>query len=188
MKRKPIVYVLLGIAIGALTTGFMAQKAISNIVAAENSMFAVDPQEFNPAEAFKKYDNAKRYWPFYKESALVTKVRSNLTTKKTSQDVKITVFFRETAIDNEINDFAAQIKSTAGVKNVKLISKQDAFEKYKEQNQNDPLLLDVVTKDAFPASLEINIDASDKNLLSKLQEEGKSKPYVESVIVTNDMI
>lgn len=187
MKRKPAIYILIGILIGALFTGFMAHKAISSISAGEDYLFT-DPQKLNPAEAFKNYDNAKKYWPLYNQSSVVTEIRSKLSNSpKSSKDLTVTVFFKQTVTNKEVSDFTIQIKAVSGVKNVKLISKQDAMNKYKEQNKNEPLTLDLVTVDAFPTSLDINIDISDKNLLSAIQGQAKSKSYVESVIVTNDI-
>ena len=37
-----------------------------------------------------------------------------------------------------------------------MFPKQEALEIYKEQNKEDPLLLDLVTADILPASLEVS--------------------------------
>jgi cell division transport system permease protein len=39
---------------------------------------------------------------------------------------------------------------------MKFVSKKEALEKYREQNKNDPVLLELVTEDILPASLEIS--------------------------------
>ena len=42
------------------------------------------------------------------------------------------------------------------VESTKFISKDDALKFYQDQNKNDPLLLEMVSADSLPSSLEVN--------------------------------
>ncbi len=69
---------------------------------------------------------------------------------------QVTAFFKDEAQQAEIDSLKQSLESTGTVANVRFVSKQEALQIYKEQNKDDPLLLDLVTEDILPASLEIS--------------------------------
>ncbi len=69
---------------------------------------------------------------------------------------QVTVFFRNEAKQEDINSLENKLKEEGRVSSVKFVSKKEALAIYKEQNKNDPLLLDLVTADILPSSLEIS--------------------------------
>lgn len=69
---------------------------------------------------------------------------------------QVIAFFRDEATQNDINALKAELQSSEKVANIKFVSKRDALGIYRQQNKNDPALLELVTADILPASLEIS--------------------------------
>src|SRR3989344_639954 len=99
---------------------------------------------------------------------------------------QVTAFFKNEAKQSDIDSIATEIKKGGKVSSVKFVSKQEALKIYKEQNKDDPLLLDLVTADILPASLEISsYKISD---LSGISEMLKKSPVVSEVIFQKDIV
>jgi cell division transport system permease protein len=99
---------------------------------------------------------------------------------------QITVFFTDKAGQKEADDLKQTLEQTGKVSTVKYISKDEALSIYKEQNKNDPLLLEMVTADILPASLEVS--ATDPKYLSELEPVVKKSPGVEEVVYQKDVV
>jgi cell division transport system permease protein len=98
----------------------------------------------------------------------------------------LTAFFRNEVKQEDINSLENNIKKTGKVATVKFVSKQEALKIYRQQNKNDPLLLDLVTEDILPASLEISaIKIED---LSTIHAALKSSPIVSEIIYQKDVV
>jgi cell division transport system permease protein len=69
---------------------------------------------------------------------------------------QVTAFFRNEAKQTDINQLQSQLQATGKIASIKFVSKDDALKIYREQNKNDPLLLDLVTADVLPSSFEIS--------------------------------
>ena len=69
---------------------------------------------------------------------------------------QVTAFFKNEAKQTDINQLQSQLQATGKVASIKFVSKDDALKIYREQNKNDPLLLDLVTADVLPSSFEIS--------------------------------
>jgi cell division transport system permease protein len=69
---------------------------------------------------------------------------------------QVTAFFRNEAKQSDINQLENQLQATGKISSIKFVSKDEALKIYKEQNKNDPLLLDLVTADVLPSSFEIS--------------------------------
>ena len=99
---------------------------------------------------------------------------------------QVTAFFKNEVKQEEIDNLAKQVQNTGKVASVKFVTKQEALEIYKEQNKDDPLLLDLVTADILPASLEIStFKISD---LSGISEMLKESSIVSEVIFQKDIV
>ncbi len=99
---------------------------------------------------------------------------------------QVTAFFRNEANQNDIDLLQSKIRESGKVSSVKFVSKKDALAIYKEQNKNDPLLLDLVTADILPSSLEISTYKIED--LSPISETLKSSPIVSEVIFQKDVV
>jgi cell division transport system permease protein len=99
---------------------------------------------------------------------------------------QVTAFFKDTATQQNIDDLKHQLDQTGMVASMKYISKDQALQIYKAQNKNDPLLLDLVTADILPASLEIStVKIEDLGTISDILNRS---PYVSQVIYQKDII
>src|SRR5690606_11778343 len=66
------------------------------------------------------------------------------------------------------------------------ISKEEALKIYQEQNKSDPILLDLVTADILPASIEVQaVSATD---LADLATVVQSSDLVEEVVFQKDIV
>ncbi len=99
---------------------------------------------------------------------------------------QLTAFFKDEAKSSDIDALKKKLNDTGKVSSIRFISKQEALKIYREQNKNDPILLDLVTADILPASLEIQ--ATRAEYLSDLSKIVKASPNVEEVVFQKDVI
>ncbi len=99
---------------------------------------------------------------------------------------QLTVFFMEKAGKPEADALTTTLQEMGKVASTKFVSKEDALAIYKEQNKNDPLLLEMVTADILPASLEVT--ATEPRFLSELEPVIKQADGVEEVIFQKDVV
>ena len=99
---------------------------------------------------------------------------------------QVTAFFKNEAKQSDINSLENDLQSTGKVASVKYVSKDEALKIYREQNKNDPLLLDLVTADILPASLEIS--ALKIEDLSSISDMLKKSSVVQEVVFQKDVV
>lgn len=99
---------------------------------------------------------------------------------------QVTAFFTDKKDINSIKNLEAELKATGWVASTKYISKEEALNIYKEQNKNDPLLLEMVTADILPSSLEVQ--AIDPKYLSDINNILKKEPDVEEVVFQKEIV
>lgn len=99
---------------------------------------------------------------------------------------QLSIFFKDEATSEDIATLRTQLENTGKTSTIKFISKEEALSIYKEQNKEDPLLLDLVTSDILPAS--IDVQAHDVSELSDLAKIAKSSDKVEQVIFQQDIV
>lgn len=99
---------------------------------------------------------------------------------------QVTVFFKNEAKQENIDALRQQIQATGKVSKINFVSKQEALKIYQEQNKDDPLLLDLVTADILPASLEISAVKIDD--LASISEMLKNSTFIEKIIFPKDVI
>ena len=71
--------------------------------------------------------------------------------------VEITVFFKDAATTEKIEEFQQEIVSWEEVKDVRFISKEEALEIMKEEFEDNPEIVDSLTVNPLPASFEISL-------------------------------
>jgi len=99
---------------------------------------------------------------------------------------QIIAFFElETPIE-EIEKTIEKIKSKPYVESAKIITQEDALKLYQEENKNDPLLLELVTADILPASIEV----SGRNIESLINIKNDFDEFnqVEDVVFQEDVV
>lgn len=98
---------------------------------------------------------------------------------------QIIAFFRPDVSDDSVATAQSQIEQKDYVKEVKRVTKEDALNTYREDNKNDPLLLQLVTADILPASLEVS--ATEIQYLPKLEEDLKKVEGIDEVVFQKDV-
>lgn len=99
---------------------------------------------------------------------------------------QITVFFEDSKTQNEIEDLQSRLQSTGKIESLRYISKEEALEIYRKDHKDDPLLLEMVTAEILPASLEIRtteVEYLDQIAALMQKEEG-----VEDTIYQKDIV
>lgn len=99
---------------------------------------------------------------------------------------QVTAFFKDEAKTEDIQALQAQLQQTGQIASTRYVSKAEALQIYKEQNKNDPLLLDLVTEDILPASLEISTYEIED--LEPVSNTLRASPYVSEVIYQKDIV
>lgn len=99
---------------------------------------------------------------------------------------QINVFFKDETTDEQIKKLESTLQGSKKVAKLKYVSKKDALEIYKEQNKSDPLLLEMVTENILPASLEVS--AVDARYLNDLYEILKKETGIEEIVYQKEVI
>lgn len=99
---------------------------------------------------------------------------------------QVTAFFKNEVKQADIDNLKNELMATNKVASAKFVSKQDALKIYQEQNKNDPLLLELVTADILPASLEISTIKIEN--LSEINKQLSDSPLVSEVIFQKDVV
>lgn len=99
---------------------------------------------------------------------------------------QLSVFFADTAERSEIEAVRQRLQSTGKTESIKFVSKDEALAIYKEQNKDDPMLLDLVTADILPASLDVQ--AKEATDLSSLAQIAKGSESVDEVVFQKDIV
>lgn len=99
---------------------------------------------------------------------------------------QVLVFFETTASQEEILTLKSDLEQNAQVATVKYVPQDEALEIYQELNKNDPLLLELVTADILPASLDVSATSIEGLPAIKIQSE--NAPGVEEVVFRADVV
>lgn len=98
--------------------------------------------------------------------------------------IDVSAYIQDTAKETDIIDMQNKFASLPEVKTVKYVSKQEALERYKQQNAGNQKLLESLEgiDNPLPASLEIKVyDPSKLDQVTKIFDEDKYKPLIRSV-------
>ena len=114
-------------------------------------------------------------------SAISTAILSYFETKP-----QLTIFFKDEKSKTAVDQLIERLNATGKVASYKYISKEEALAIYREQNKNDPLLLEMVTADILPSSLEVS--AIQPKFLAELAEEVKNESDVDEVVLKKDIV
>ncbi len=100
---------------------------------------------------------------------------------------QVIAFFNDTVTSkDDITVVVAQLNKTGRVASVKFVSKDEALNIYRDRNKSDPLLLELVSANTLPASLEV----SGKTVadLPELYKVIKKAPNVEEISYQKDVV
>lgn len=99
---------------------------------------------------------------------------------------QVMAFFKNEAKQSDINSLQNQLSKTGKISSIKFVSKEEALKVYRQQNKNDPLLLDLVTADVLPSSFNISANKiEDLNGISAMLTKSN---VVSDVIYQKDVV
>lgn len=175
----PVVFFLVGVVLSGSLVAIITTQATHKI--AEGDRFLYTGKLL---QALKNYELAQKFWPLlYRDAQLNQKIQQiKETQERIEKAPALTVFFKNDASVIEIQDLAQEIKNMIGVREVKYISKEDAFRIYTELNKDDPEIVKLVSPNILPASVEVYL--SDFSIKEKLSQFAKTKTIVEEVVIS----
>ncbi|MBU2543104.1 permease-like cell division protein FtsX [Patescibacteria group bacterium] len=95
-------------------------------------------------------------------------------------------FFELNTSTSEINQVGESMQQKSYVKDVRLITQEQALVTYREENKDDPLLLELVTADILPASVEVSAD--EVSSLVQIKNDLEALDEIEEVVFQQDII
>lgn len=99
---------------------------------------------------------------------------------------QVTAFFHDDTTEQEVASLRRELEATNTTEEIVYISKEEALEIYRQQNQENPLLLEMVTADILPASLEASaISVDNLEGIAKIMQDNNN---VEEVIYQKDIV
>lgn len=100
---------------------------------------------------------------------------------------KLLIFFEPNITSiTQISDVEEKLKSTGYVNEIKFVTKEEANAIYQELNKNDPLLLELVTPEILPASIEIEL--TDSRFLSQVVEVVKDDKRIFDIASPEEVV
>ena len=111
---------------------------------------------------------------------------SQTTLKYFESKPQVIVFFKEGTTSQDIQTLENALHQESRVTSTKYVSKEMALQIYRDKNKNDPTLLELVTADILPASLEISTKNPED--LAVVADTLKKEPVVSEVIVPQDVV
>lgn len=99
---------------------------------------------------------------------------------------QVIAFFKEGSTATDVSAIENALKQESRVSKTKYVSKEDALQIYRQKNKNDPALLELVTSNILPASLEISTTSPES--LAPVADILKKEPVVSEVIVPEDVV
>ena len=102
------------------------------------------------------------------------------------QRPQVIAFFKDEATEREINQIIEEVEATNLTKDVKYITKEEALAIYRERNKDEPLLLESVTADFLPASIDVSVKRAQD--IPQLTETLKENQIVERVITPENLV
>lgn len=99
---------------------------------------------------------------------------------------QVTVYFQNKIPENQIFKIRDELMSSGKVLSLKYISKSEAFNIYKQLNKDNPLLLEMVSADILPPSLEVY--AKKPIYLPEIAEYLKKQGDIDEVQYEKDII
>lgn len=113
-------------------------------------------------------------------------IGSNVVLKNFETQPQILAFFELETQPNIIQEVAKTMEEKSYVSQVKVISQEEALKLYQKDNSDDPLLLELVTADILPASVEVS--GADIESLSLIKDDLEKYSQIEDIEYQEDVI
>ncbi len=95
-------------------------------------------------------------------------------------------FFKDATTVDDVKTIENALSQTGKVTSLRYISKEEALQIYKDRNKNNPILLELVTANILPTSLEISTANPDD--LAPIADVIKKEPIIDEVVYPEDVV
>ncbi len=99
---------------------------------------------------------------------------------------QVTAFFEQDITVETLETYAEMLRGEEYVSAVRVISQEEALEIYQEQTDNDPVLLELVTADILPPSIEVSTVALED--LAKVAVRLEEMDGIDEVVYQEDVV
>lgn len=99
---------------------------------------------------------------------------------------QVIAFLKLEAKNEDLEKISQKMKEKSYVANVKVVTQKEALQIYQEENKDDPLLLELVTEEILPASVEVA--ARDAKSLETIKNDLQAESSVEEVVFQEDVV
>jgi cell division transport system permease protein len=113
-------------------------------------------------------------------------VYSQTALRMLEQQAQLTLFFKDDFTQEKILQLQDTLKKDKRISEVKYVSKEDAFKIFTDINKDEPILLESISANILPASLEIR--TKQLSSLDELAKEYSSADGVEEVKFFKDVV
>lgn len=120
-------------------------------------------------------------------SFLLLSVGSNQLLSYLEKRPRVIAFFNDTVTsESDVAKTVQKLKKTGKTASIKFVSKEEAIKIYRERNKDDPLLLEFVSANTLPTSLEVSAkNISDIPAIFKILE---SAPNLEEAVYQKEIV
>ena len=99
---------------------------------------------------------------------------------------QVTAYFKPETENSQVENLKEKLLSTGSVNSVKYVSKEEALSIYRGWFKDDPLLLEMVSANMLPASLEVSADRLSS--LPEIAQKLKEEEFVDEVAFQEDVV
>lgn len=174
IKRTEKVYLIIGLLIIILSA--VGLKNYSDTLRREGQKELSNSK--NRTVAIEKIRFAQTIWPLLRLDKPYQNSLDYL--KIVEQRPAVIIFLESNTNTTDIDTLVLVLKVIPGVKQVQFVSKEDALKRYSEITRNDPQLLELVTANILPESIEVFLD--DFTIRDQVEKTAKSKSFVTDVV------
>lgn len=109
------------------------------------------------------------------------------TIKGVVEKIDVSIYLNDSDTSQQIEALKAKIKQLPNVQDVKFISKADALKEYRQQNADNPKLLEAVTESDNPLPASLQVKAKDPNKLQPITDV-VNQPDVKPLLAPRDAV
>lgn len=99
---------------------------------------------------------------------------------------QVIAFFQVDTANETVFEVAEELQTRPYVTDLAVVTKEDALRIYQEENRDDPLLLELVTSQILPASIEVGGASLDD--LVRIRQELEAAPGIDEVVLQEDIL
>ena len=112
--------------------------------------------------------------------SIITNATFNNTITQITNKIDVSVYLSDSITPKQTNQLLTQLKGLPNVSNVKYLSKDEALQDYKQQNANNPQLLQAVSETDNPLPATVQVKPRDLNKIQDIKTF-LSKPAIQKL-------